>query len=607
MLKNMGFKSLFLIFLSAIIVASFIFLKIKDFRSPEAGFDVVDDFNVDILSNSVFHENSSGLINGFSSYDDFLAFVDQNELANFSANTSMERSGNIFAMGKDYLYMLVEKELRVINVESSDGPELISKLEFDNQVISLHLKNNNLLVFQENEDKVFLSFFDVSDPFNIIEFKKFEMDGKYFASNFLDDYIYFVVNNYDNVFPNVFYQEEEFYFNCQDGLKCLYPDIYYFDTDYSNGFNFLSVVSISLSDDSDDLGLSSYLIPRPENILISSDNIFISYTKYFEEKLLESQILLELIYPRLTKKDQNIIDEIHGVSDKILEVKDKRVKIRQILDSYIGLLSPSERKALWLELESIIEEREPNLKDKSSFSVVCRLALFDGVIEPVAEGIVSGELLSFEEDREFLGVLVFQNPSSLNYVSDDEGALNFYILDDNIQVLDELRSLSDSGENYSLALNEDNSLFLALSPDNSLFLIDAENPYNISFLAKWGGMDYDDLSYLYIKDTLFLLGLKGDNLELFHWDISDASFDKKGFYAFDDLNVYSLGSNIFWIEDDKELAVPLSLSDGSSSMAFLKVKESGIELREIVELKEDDIFNLGNNLYYFSDQFLFFK
>ncbi len=615
MFKNAGFKPLFLLILSAIIVVSFVVLKVRDFRSPEKDLDVVDTLDFRVVSDSVFRENNSGLINGFSSYNEFASFVNDNKVDGLPLSSLAVDYGNVFAQGQEYLYAITGEGLSVINMDAFDDPELVSRLEFEGRLISVHFSADVLLLFQELDNRVFLRFFEASDPYNLVEFKKFEMDGSYFSSRLIDGYVYFVVNNYNNAFPGVFYQTEELHFDCRDGLNCLYPDIYYFDTDYNDGFNFSSVVSISISERLDDIRFSSYLIPRPDHILLSLDDIYISYTKRFNEKLLESQILLELIYPRLSDEDRSVIDEIYNISDQILGIEDKRLKIRQKLDRYIGFLSPSDRRSLWLELNSRIKEREPNLKERSSFSVICRLAFFDGIVEPVAEGIVLGDLLSFRSYNEYLKVLAFQDPSFLNYVSDDEKSLNFYILDENIQILDELISLSSSGKDYSLDLNDTASLSLALSSDDALFLIDSENPFNISFSAKWGGLDYDESSHLYVGDYLFFLGLKDSGLELFYWDTSAGSFDNKGFYAFEEAELYSSifsqESNLFYLDDDNILVLALSLSydypKTFTALAFLNVESSGIELDEIVDLGTDNILVFEKDLYYIPDYSFWFS
>jgi uncharacterized secreted protein with C-terminal beta-propeller domain len=612
MLKNIGFKPLFLLFLSAIIVVSFLVLKLKDFSSPEEGFDVVDVIDLRLISNSVFHENNSGLISGFSSYDDFFSFIEKNKSDKGSYfEYSGSALGNFLALGQEHLYALIGGDLMLIDTQSLAGPELAYTLELEDKPVSILFDKDVLLLFQESDSRIILTFFDASDPYSLIEFKKFEMDGHYFGSSLIDGYLYFIVNNYNEAFPSVFYRGEELHFNCRDGLRCLYPDIYYFDTDYSDGFNFSSVVSISLLDKSDDIRFSSYLMPGSEKIYFFSENIYISYTKRFNERLLESQVLLELIYPRLTEKDRGIIEEVYNISDEILGTENKRLKIRQILDSYMSFLSPLDRRSLWLEVGSIIKEREPELKERASFSLICRLALFDGIVEPVAEGIVLGEVLDLKAYDKNLKVLALQDPSFLNYALDSEKSLNFYVTDDSIQGLDEIRSLSSSGKDYVLDLNDNGSLSLLLSPDEALFLIDSENPFNISFLAKWGDLDYDMIRHLYIDNYLFLLGFKDGSLELFYWDTSAGSFNNMGFYAFEEFefssNVFPSDPGLFWLGEHKTLLLALGFPDGFNRLVFLNLEGEEIEVNRIIDLRAEDVFRFQEYLYYIPDKSLWFS
>ena len=55
-------------------------------------------------------------------------------------------------------------------------------------------------------------------------------------------------------------------------------DIYYFGPDYS--YNYVTIISLDTQDDNEKYNSKTYLSGSTQNIFVSDENIYVTYTKY---------------------------------------------------------------------------------------------------------------------------------------------------------------------------------------------------------------------------------------------------------------------------------------------------------------------------------------
>ena len=116
----------------------------------------------------------------------------------------------------------------------------------------------------------------------------------------------------------------------EDGLElpldpslpdCRCPDVYYFNIPYQS-YNFTTVTAVNIADNDQTVESEVYLLSGNQNMFVSQNNIYITYTKYVSEYQLIMEVFRELLYPLLPAKDQERIAKIedHKVNDKNVKV-----------------------------------------------------------------------------------------------------------------------------------------------------------------------------------------------------------------------------------------------------------------------------------------------
>jgi len=463
-----------------------------------------------------------------------------------------------------YIYAVVGQDVIIISAYPAEEAKVIKKINFTDSISDIYIQGDKLVVFGTKSEmnimkteisgssadsgvssaqsgsaepvndvlvdsdttnsakmiwpgnytnQVFLKVFNISDRANPTVERDMIIDGSYFDSRLIGDYLYFVVNNYnynDTILPKVYYQNQEFNYACSDYSQagCLRPDIYYFDTIY-NSFNMTSVFSINISDAKQDFKSSFYLLPSGQNLYVSSDNIYITYTKYLDEYSIESEALLEILTPRLSEGDLQTIDEINSISDKILSLNEKKYKIRNILDTYVYSLSSDEQTNLQNDLMTLIKSRHPNLRDELETTVIYKLSILNGVVEPLVEGFVPGHVLnqfSMDENNTYFRIATTKSSTWSNYTDNASSSNNVYILNDNMETVGQSEALAEGEQIYSVRFIGDRAYVVTYKQIDPLFVLDLSNPIDIKVLGELKISGFSNYLHPFGNDILIGFG-----------------------------------------------------------------------------------------------------
>lgn len=656
-------KSFVIVFFVAAIVLSFLFLKIEQKYQARNFIDsnLAGDDSVEVISLSSKH---SSRIRKFADVPEFNSFIEKNK-PNLETNylkgsgvfMDMEMTSspesfdalsarkedvadgldfsltNIQVQGVDeadivktdgaYIYYVSENSLYIVEAYPVENSKIVSKLDFDSSLSNIYIKGDSLVVFGDEgfnygtskdfarigimppiSNSVFLQVFDISDKANPKKEKDLKIDGSYFDSRLIGDYLYFLVNNYNYYgqgLPRTFYQEKEVDFNCQDGLKCLSSNIYYFDNYYDN-FNLTNIVSLDVRDFDKDPESNFYLLPAGQNLYVSQDNIYISYTKYLNEYEVETDALLEIVYPRLSESDRKIIDEINSASNNILTLSEKRNKIRRILDLYINFLSLAEKEILQKDLNNKIAEKYPNILEDLEKTVIHKLAVFEGSVEPIFMGEVSGSVLnqfSMDEFDGFFRIATTKNRNWSRFADiESDSYSNIFILDSNLELTGEIKGLAEGERIYSVRFMGDKAYVVTFKQVDPLFSIDLRDPYNPKVLGELKIPGFSNYLHPYDSNTLIGFGKEAEEsssgglaiggLKLSLFDVSSDEPSELNSYIIGDM-----GSDSIALRDHR--AFLFSKSKNILAVPAILREEGGGNLRGNVSFNGLLIFNIIDN------------
>ena len=220
-----------------------------------------------------------------------------------------------------YVYAVSGNNLFIIDAYPAENASILSKIAFKSNPRDIYINGDFLAVYGQNynigipgagipeasfrmprnSEYTFLKIFNIKDKKNPAQVKSLDFEGNYSNSRMIGDYIYFVTNRYsfdyneETPFPVILKDGKEVLNKCSAD-KCAMPPIYYFDIPYES-YNMTSVTAINVKEPSKDPATEIYVMSGNQNMYVSQNNIYITYTKYINEYQLVMEVMREMVYP----------------------------------------------------------------------------------------------------------------------------------------------------------------------------------------------------------------------------------------------------------------------------------------------------------------------
>lgn len=457
----------------------------------------------------------------------------------------------------DYVYALSQNNVFIIEARPAEEAEILSKIEFKNSPQDIYINDDRMAVFgRDNEfpktdtysqfrrrnSYTFFKVFDLSDRKNPKEVRDMDFEGNYSNSRMIGDYVYFVTDthNYhyiedEPVLPRILEDGEVLAFDCEEAAKCLEPEIYYFPMPYDR-YNYTTITSINLRDADETVNTETYLMSGNQNMYVSQNNMYITYTKHISEYELEMEVLGEIVYPRLPESDQEKIAKIEDVENFILSPREKRQKINAIIERYGQTLTDDERDKLEEELENAIEQKYEDISKELEKTVIHKVNISDGELEYQTNGEVTGHVLnqfSMDERDGYFRIATTKRRTWSRHADSTDSYSNLYVLDTNLNQVGAVEELAEGERIYSVRFMQDRAYMVTFKQVDPLFVIDLKDPEDPQVLGELKIPGYSDYLHPYDNDLLIGLGrqteasewggvsTKGVKLSLF--DVSDVT------------------------------------------------------------------------------------
>jgi len=551
-----------------------------------------------------------------------------------------------------YIYAVVKNDLFIISAYPTENVEILAKIEFESRPQDIYINDNNLVIFGlddkifENDaykrfkrrgNYTFLKVFDITDRKNPQQVRNLNFEGSYHNSRLIGDYVYFVTSSYnyyyiedEPVIPRIIENGEILANDCMFADRCFVPDIYYFDVPY-NAYNFTTVTAINVKNNNEAIVGDVYLLSGSQNMYVSKNNIYITYTKYISEYQLEMEVMKEIIYPLLSVKDQGKIAKIEEVENFILSKEEKMGKIGQIIERFAESLSEEEQERLEKQLEKGMKQKYDDISKELEKTVIHKIAINENNIEYKNFGEVTGHVLnqfSMDESNGYFRIATTKNRTWSRYEEEQiESYSNLYVLDENLKTVGALEGLAEGERIYSARFMQERAYLVTFKQMDPLFVIDLSNPRDPKVLGELKIPGYSDYLHPYDDTTLIGLGkdtgetewggvrTKGIKLSLF--DVSDVSQPKEvDTYIIGDAGSDSIALHdhkAFLFSHDKNLlAIPASIREslgefGQNKLTFVgavifNINKDGFELKGKIDHSDggqpsDRDYWQGHNYY----------
>lgn len=524
-----------------------------------------------------------------------------------------------------YIYAVVQNSLYIIKAFPPEESEILTKIEFKSRPQDIYINGDNLVVFGADynmDDReayksfrryynyTFFKVFDVSDRKNPKELRDLDFEGNYADSRMIGDYVYLVTNYYDYYYmptepivPRVLEDGEVLAQKCVADAKCFAPEVYYFDMPYDS-YNFTSVTAINVKNNKEDIKGESYMLSSGQNMYVSEDNFYITYTKYLSEYQLETEVTRELVYPVLSDKNKERIADIEAVSGYVLTDSEKISKIARILERYIMSLTAEEQTELEKNIREKMKEKYNNLAKELEKTVIHKIGIKSGDLEYKTHGEVPGTVLnqfSMDERGGYFRIATTKNQVWSQYIDDEkerESYSNLYVLDESLKIIGSVEELARGERIYSARFMQDRAYLVTFRQTDPLFVIDLKNPRAPEVLGELKIPGYS--SYLHPFDNDFLIGLGKETkesewggvttlgLKLSLFDVSNVSDPKEvDTYVMGGAGSDSIALNdhkAFLFSKDKELlTIPVVIREDLDSRGWGKLTFSGAAVFNITK------------------------
>ncbi len=442
-----------------------------------------------------------------------------------------------------YIYLLVIDKLVIVDAFPAADARILSEITIDGKPRAILVNDNRLVVFTENnKESLFFPQYDYRPAlryfmettaliYNITDRKKpelmanYSINGGYFRSRMIGDYVYFIV------------KDELYYYNDvlempsikQGSVKVLSPDVYYFDNQELN-YVLHTIASINIK--SNGINAKSFLMGYSDNLYVSEKNIYITYPKNppgrrYDEIELEERFF-KVIVPKLPEDAQ---DKINEIKDSRLESFEKGAKISSIMEETYNRMSLKEKIDFITNAENAYLDYEYKLFSEREKTVIQKIRIYKGDIEYVTKGEVSGSLLnqfSMDEAGDYFRIAttswILTRRSSVPYN-------NIYVMNKDLDVVGKLEQIAQEEQIYSTRFMGNRLYMVTFKRIDPLFVIDLSNPKEPKILGKLKIPGYSD--YLHPYDENHIIGVgketadnewggvstKGVKLSLF--DVSD--------------------------------------------------------------------------------------
>ena len=499
-----------------------------------------------------------------------------------------------------YIYAVSGKDLFIIKSYPARESEVISKIKFDSNPKNIYLNGDRLAIFGRNnqiyekekfsdlkkrEDFTFFKIFDISDKENPEQVRSLNFEGQYFDSRMIGDYVYFVTSNprYHYIegappAPRILEDGRSLTQDCQ-GKKCISPELYYFDIPYDN-YNFTNIASINIKDAEEQINSEMYLFSGNQDMYVSRNNIYITYTKRVDSQTLTMEITLNTLEPELPEEEKKKIKKIKQTEDYILTEEEKWEKIGKVIEKYFHELPEDKQEKKEEELEKKIKDKWADIRKELEKTVIHKLAIEEDEPKYQTRGEVTGHVLnqfSMSEKDGYFRIATTKGedwggPMSSNQ---NQSYSNVYVLNKQMEVVGGVEELAPGERIYSARFMQDRAYLVTFKQMDPLFVIDLKDPEKPEVLGKLKIPGFSNYLHPYDKDTL--IGI-GKDTEAEKWGVQEKGLKIALFDASDVENpkqvdtqiLGEMGSDSFALDDHKAF-----LFDKERNLISMPVKLRG--------------------------------
>jgi len=275
-----------------------------------------------------------------------------------------------------YLYIIAGGKLVIVDAYPAEEAEILSETNITGNPTELFVNEDKLVLFTyggyhivpyEGEGGSYkvqgsgVFVYDVSDRANPELKRNMTVEGNYYDSRMIGDYVYIISQKYVNTWtepgiPRIAYATvgqaiEEVEVDAKPACNC--GDVYYFNVPDSS-YQFTTITSLNLKDDVAEPQNKVFLMGYSQNMFVSLNNIYITYQNRIDYTTLAEKSLDEVVMPILPSGVVENITRIRNNED--LRDYEKMNVIGRVVSEYIQSLGPEEGAQFMKTMETRLQD-----------------------------------------------------------------------------------------------------------------------------------------------------------------------------------------------------------------------------------------------------------
>jgi inhibitor of cysteine peptidase len=422
-----------------------------------------------------------------------------------------------------YIYVIAQDKLVIVDAFPASDAKIISTTSIEGRPKDLFVNGDSLIIFTEDNDRVYAVpeydymprpidtmkttafVYDISDRKNPKEIANYSINGNYFQSRMIGDYVYLISKNY------VYYTGDfvDMPSVRKGPVKIMSPDVYYFDNPEQN-YVFHTIASLNIKEP-DSINAKTFMMGYSDNLYVSGNNIYITYMKnmpirYYE--LQNEERFYTVVLPLLPQDAQ---DKINEIKNSDLDQHEKWDQISSILEDSFNRMTEKEKQKYQDDVQKAVEEYEIKLAQEREKTIIQKIAIDKGNIEYRTKGEVPGSLLnqfSMDESGDYFRVAttsqLWTRNSNVQYN-------NVYVLDTDLKIAGKLEEIAPDERIYSTRFIGNRLYMVTFKRMDPLFVIDLSDPTDPKVLGKLKIPGFSD--YLHPYDENHIIGVGKETAE----------------------------------------------------------------------------------------------
>jgi len=474
-----------------------------------------------------------------------------------------------------YIYVVSGKKIVIVDAHPAEQAEILSEIEVNGTPQEIFINKDKLVVFGSKYDyrssKTFIEVYDVRERSNPIIKRDVYLDGDYYNSRMIGDYVYVIINQPLPYYPETGVRIPEI---ASAGIAkpvCGCVDVYYFDfPDYS--YRFTTIAAVNTQNDGEELSSKVFLMGITQNLYVSLNNIYITYMKRLNHDAYRDRIIDEVIIPSVPI---TIASEINSIKNSDLSSYEKWEQINDVLREYTESLNPEQGANFYKSMGERMITFEEKIAKEMEKTVIHKISVDKNKIEYKTGGEVPGNVLnqfSMDESNGYFRIATTTSGFG-TFGARTEPKNHVYVLDGDLNIVGKLEDLASGERIYSVRFIGNKGYLVTFRQIDPLFVIDLSNPNSpqvLGFLKIPGVSDY-----LHPYDETHLIGVGRDateegrmlGMKLSLFDITDVSNPQEiSKYIIGESGTYSealYDHKAFLFSESKNLLViPIRLSEG---------------------------------------------